>query len=89
MPAHTTQYRFVEFQNQKWMKCERGKIPTRDLNLPKFSKKLQNQAPWGSDDLKDTSEEGKLRAAIQEVLKKWTLDSTVFNPQLEDKSCQK
>ena len=42
MPAHATWYRFVEFQNQKWIKCEREKIPTKDPNLPKFSKKLQN-----------------------------------------------
>ena len=44
-------------------------MPTRDSYLVKFSEKIQHQAPWGEEELKDISEKGKEVKAIQEALK--------------------
>ena len=60
-------------------------MPTRDPCLVKFSTKFQNQAPQEEDELKNTSEEGKVGKVIQEALKEWNLDSTAFYPQMKDK----
>ena len=57
----------------------------RDPCLEKFSKKFQRQVPWGEEELKNTSEEGRVGKETQDRIKKWKLDSTRFYFQLEDK----
>ena len=70
MPVNATWYRFIELRDQKWVEFERRKTTSRKPILAKFSNKLQKLTPWGTEDLMDTSEGGKVGTAIQETLKK-------------------
>ena len=53
-------YQFIELGDQKWVEFEHGKMLNQDPCLAKFSKKFQHQVPWGEEELKNTSEEGRV-----------------------------
>ena len=69
MPITITWYWFTETKGKKSVEFDGKKILKRDVIIGFFSKKFRLQSPWGSTDIGNETERGRVRNAKTDILK--------------------